>query len=86
MTLAAVCWSWLPLAYKADCASFCPGDAGSLKLAVVGVFRPWKLENFTHQVLFSEKAVYQHTITAADGQLGELLKVFLLIPCLMIQW
>lgn len=27
-----------------------------------------------------EKAVYQHTITAADGQLGGLLKVFLLIP------
>lgn len=46
---------------------------------MVGVFRQWELENFTHQVLFSEKAVYQHTITAADGQLGGLLKVFLLI-------
>lgn len=80
MALAVVCWGWFPLADKADCASLFPGDAGSLKLAVVGVFRRWKLENFTHQIFFSGEAVYQHTITAADGWLGGLLKVFLSNP------
>lgn len=80
MTLTVVCWSWLPLACKADCAYLFLSDAGSLKLAILGVFRQWELAKLTHHVFFSREPVYQHIITAADVLLGGLLKLFLSDP------
>lgn len=68
------------MAYKADCAYLFLADVGSLKLAMLGVFRQWELANLTHHVIFSREPVYQHTITAADVLLGGLLKLFLFDP------
>lgn len=55
-------------------------DVGSLKLAMLGVFRQWELANLTRHVFFSRESVYQPTITAADVLLGGLLKLFLSDP------